>query len=814
MASPLSAQQNASLAARTRQRLVDDLAQAMTVLQAPIREHLIALLEEVTPVRELQQLRRDAWTLFEQQKERWLAATLKAWQAGLKLVAEGAVKVSQPNHLELVSTEAVENRMQGSRMALSLMEVAASEVNDLRKRLKHLEAVQELQAQDVVHPEVLIQAMVEQWVACDLTLEHWSLVSEVVQHHINTQWRQIYANCNAELVAQGVLPVIELVPRAKPRPSPAPATYAAAPGQAPEFPGDYPQQNYAPVPNAPDDAPGWPAQGGSAGWPAQGGEPSWPAQSVAPGWPSLSGNPAQGWPAQGGSAIPSQGESAWPVPTGTAAASPWFDAREVGVLDRVGRMMTGMPPAQNFAAAFQHVPSQRLMTALAQRPLLGEASVGGGAAGPVLVARLAGELQQQSAELKSLAQNDNEKAIIELIALMFQSILQEDRIPPGIRVWFARLQMPVLSVALADPEFFNRLDHPARQLIDHMGSCALGFDASGISTEALETEIKRVVQVVEQYPETGERVYQRVYDEFKEFLKRYLTQKSSTQKVVGVAQQVEQKETLAIQCTIELRNQIKDMPVREEIRDFLYKVWAEVIAVASMRQGAQNAQTLLLKKTAADLIWAASAKPNRADRTQVIADMPELLKSLRAGMTLLGLSPEVQDGHLKQISDILADAFMSKTQAIDMDQIQALAERLANLEDYFTADGAEELPLDPQNIEDLLGIDASDLDVVTSGGAEPGPVMIAWAQNLSLGAWFTLDYLDQPVQVQYMWRSPIGHLHLFASVVGRSYLIQSVRLAAYLEAGLLTPQEEVSLTVRATRSAMAKLEANPERLLA
>lgn len=764
MTSPLSAQQSASLAARIRQRLVDEAAQAMTVLQASLREHLISLLNEVTPMRE-QQLRRDTWTLFEQKKEPWLEATLKAWRLALKPAARRPVTSSLSNQLELVSTETVENRMLASRMALSLMEVAASEINDLRKRLKYLEPTQELSAQDMVHPEVLIQAMVEEWVACGLSLESWSLINEVVQHHINTQWRQIYANCNAELVAQGVLPVIEFEPRAKPRPVVA---------------------SYAP-----------PVSHGQAPYPSDG----TPPQSYG-----LGSNVH-------GAAM--QGEAGWPVQA--AAVSPWFDAREVNVLDRVGRMMTDVLPVRNFTSAFQHAPSKMLMTALAQRPLLGEARVGAGAGSPVfgtvLVERLAGELQQQSAELKNLTQNDNEKAIIELIALMFQSILQEDRIPPGIRVWFARLQMPVLSVALADPDFFNRMDHPARQLIDHMGSCALGFDASGISSEALETEIKRVVQVIEQYPETGERVYQRVYEEFKEFLKRYLTQKSTTQKVMGVAQQVEQKETLAIQCTIELRNQIKDMPVRDEIRDFLYKVWAEVIAVASMRQGGQHAQTLLLKKTAVDLIWAASAKPNRADRAQVIADLPELLKSLRTGMSLLGLSLEVQDGHIKVISDILADAFMSKTQTIDMDQIQALAERLANLEDYFTDDGSEELPLDTRSIEELLGIDASELDVVTSGGDEPSPVMMAWVQNLSLGAWFTLNYLNQSVQVQYVWRSPIGHLHLFASVVGRSYLIQSVRLAAYLEAGLLAPQEDVSLTVRATRSAMAKLEANPERLL-
>ncbi|MDD2843422.1 MAG: DUF1631 family protein [Rhodoferax sp.] len=786
MESPLSVQQNVSLAARVRRRLVDDAAQAMTALQAAIREHLIALLDEVTPMRE-QQLRRDTWTLYEQQKQHWLAATLKTWQAGLQPAVERSATSSLPNQLELVSTETVENRMLASRIALSLMEVAASEVNDLRKRLKHLEKVQDLPVQDMVHPEVLAQAMVEQWVACGLSLESWSLINEVVQKHINAQWRQIYANCNAELVAQGVLPVIEFERRAKPRPAPAPYGYAGAQGPGPES-------------EAPGAAPGW------------------PAQHAAPGWPSLAGNATEGWPAQGGVGTAAPDDSDWPVPAGAAAAPPWLDAREVGVLDRVGRLIAGAQPVQNFTAAFQHAPSQRLMTALAHRPMLGDVPTGGGSASPmagmVLVERLAGELQQQSAELKNLTQNDNEKAIIELIALMFQSILQEDRIPPGIRVWFARLQMPVLSVALADPNFFNRLDHPARQLIDHMGSCALGFDASGISMEALETEIKRVVQVVEQYPETGERVYQRVYEEFKEFLKRYLTQKSTTQKVVGVAEQVEQKETLAIQCTIELRNQIIDMPVHEEIRDFLYKVWSEVIAVASMRQGAKHAQTLLLKKTAANLIWAASAKPNRADRAEVIACLPDLLKSLRAGMSLLGLSPEVQEGHLKVISDILADAFMSKTQAIDMDQIQALAERLANLEDYFTDDGAEELPLDTQSIEDLLGIDASDLDVVTDGGVEPGPVMTAWAQNLSLGAWFTLNYSAQSVQVEYVWRSPMGRLHLFASVLGRSYLIQSVRLAAYLEAGLLVPQEEVSLTVRATRSAMAKLEAHPERLLA
>lgn len=443
------------------------------------------------------------------------------------------------------------------------------------------------------------------------------------------------------------------------------------------------------------------------------------------------------------------------------------------------------------------------------------ASAGMGlAAVPVqVVQQVASDLRQQTRALKGQAQNDNEKAIIELVALMFQAILQEDRIPTGVRVWFARLQMPVLRVALAEPDFFNRADHPARQLIDHMGSCVLGFDASGISSQALEAEIKRVVQVIEQYPETGERVFKKVYAEFLQFLKSHLTENPVTQQVVGVAEQLEQKETLTIRYTIELRDQLKAMPVRDEVREFLFKVWAEVLAVSAVRKGPQHEETLLLKKTAADLIWAASAKPNRSDRARVIADLPELLKCLRVGMTRLGLVRSAQEAHIKIISDTLADAFMSKTEVIADAQIQALAARLAHLEDYISDDPLEELPLDTQNIEGVLGIETNHLDVISGDPVQVSPSMLAWVRELTLGGWHSLNHQGQQIQVQYVWCSPMGHLHLFSDRTGHSYLFQTARLAAYLRDDLLQPQEEAPLTQRAAREALDQLQANPAQLL-
>ena len=500
-------------------------------------------------------------------------------------------------------------------------------------------------------------------------------------------------------------------------------------------------------------------------------------------------------------------------------------SRSLGVMGQLKRLLIGRVGPEAESTEYYR-PSPGLAAALARRPVASgaagsiERASGYGDGGTVVdeytpagVAKVAGRLREETAELKKKAETKNEKATIEIVALMFQAILQEERIPPGIRVWFSRLQMPVLRVALEEPDFFGTLNHPARLLIDRMGSCVMGFDASGVHGSAMETEVKRIVQVIEQYPETGKRVYQLVYEEFQKFLAKFLTEKGSTQKVVSVAQQVEQKETLTIQYTIEMRNMLKDIPVPDEIREFLFKVWAEVLAVAAVRKGPQAAETLDLKRCSSELVWSASAKPNRADRAKVIAELPKLLQRLRSGMTLLGLGPSVQDTHIKTVSDTLADAFMSKTKAVPQEQIDAMAKRLANLEDFVSEDGMGDLPLDAESIELMLGIDPSTIDVVADGGSKPNNAMVAWASELQLGAWFTLDHNSRVTKVQFAWRSDRKHLNLFASTSGHTYLIQAGRLAAYLQAGLLLPQEEETLTVRATRNALAKLEANPERLL-
>ncbi|MDM0091076.1 MULTISPECIES: DUF1631 family protein [unclassified Variovorax] len=771
------------LARETRQRFIAATQALIEPLAQAIRDRLSASAAQMGNARDMQDW-RDDFLAFQSLGGRWVAQTQEAWRKAQEVTAVGTDAHSLSN-LELMGDDVVETQILSSRLGQAVQGKSNFEINDLRLRIQHLEGTEELGAKDVLKPEALARIMVEQWLAAGLTRVLWTRVQDVIERGVLEATAKAYTDANRHLVQQGVMPEIDLKSFVRRTASGHSGVMPLGGGHAPSGAGR---------PMAAE------SMGFQAGAGAMGA-----MHSMGMAGDTLAGT--------GGSPLSMARQRAQGVLLNlkrfvTARIGGDMAPRGAGGTGEGGLLRGGAGPGAGLPGGFAAAISD---AGAAYQLASSQYVVGDEVAA---LQHSAAELRRRATDLKRRAPTTADKATVEIVALMFQAILAEERIPFSARVWFARLQMPVLRVAIAEPEFFGTLQHPARMLIDRMGSVVMGFDAAAISGSALEGEIRRVVQVIEQYPETGQRVFKLVFDEFVAFLNKYLTQSDSTQRVMSVAQQVEQKETMAIQYTIELRKMLNDMPVREEIREFLFKIWAEVLAIAALKYGAQDEQTVTLKRAASELVWAASAKPNRNDRTRVIQDLPKLLQRLRSGMALLGIVGEPQEAQIKTIGVTLSDAFLSKTEAIPQAKIEAMASRLANLEDFVSDEGTAELPLDAASIELLLGVDAASIEVVPdTRGAKIDEDMLQWARELQVGNWFMLDHNNRASQVQFVWRSERKQLHLFASADGRSFLIQAGRLASYLQAGLLVPAEEETLTVRATREALAKLDANPERLL-
>jgi hypothetical protein len=166
---------------------------------------------------------------------------------------------------------------------------------------------------------------------------------------------------------------------------------------------------------------------------------------------------------------------------------------------------------------------------------------------------------------------------------------------------------------------------------------------------------------------------------------------------------------------------------------------------------------------------------------------------------------------VKSLNESLAAAFSAKAAAIPAERFEELREQLEALEELLP--DATDVELDTTLMLDLSGSGADGLQVVSEGGSMPTPAMVAWARELQLGSWYMLELDGKTESAQLAWQGMRRHLSLFVTITGQCYLFEQQRLASFLQAGLLLPAQDESLTVRATRTALAKLDQDPSRLL-
>jgi hypothetical protein len=597
----------------------------------------------------------NAIVAFQRERQNWIDTARHGWREAL-VDTQGPDSASfRMSNLGLLDHESVEAEIVASRLGTAITSAVGSDVNNLRLRVQHLEGGDELILGDVLRADTLPMALLTAWVERGLNRPMWNLVHDRVEAELAQRMAEAYRQANEFLVQNGVMAEINLkslVRRAE-ETSPPPGAAAKPPAGRASAPAGF--------------SPGSP---GSAGFPSGGPGPvGFPMSSFRPPPSSRPDPQARGAPITGPAGAPTVSDSALTraaqetrmLTGGTPLAR--VRQRAQGVLgqlrrlltERVGDLVAGAPtgPGTGPASVAGGVPTTGRGGAttpivMAPSPLLAralaesmtefpvtelldprESDMPGGVA-TVQVEVMATRLRQRATELKAKAERPSEKAIIEIVALMFQAILAEERIPAAIRVWFARLQIPVLRLALAEPDFFTSIDHPARQLIDRMGASALGFDAARINDSRLETEIKRIVQVIEQYPETGGVCSSWCWTS---------SRNSSGARSPPMARRSRprpwrRKSSRRRPCRSSTPSSCgaccRRCRCRTTCASFCFASGPRCWRCRRCGTARSRRDTVRYKQAAADLLWVASAKTDRSERSRVLQRLSGLLQVLRA----------------------------------------------------------------------------------------------------------------------------------------------------------------------------------------
>ena len=134
--------------------------------------------------------------------------------------------------LSLVDDDTIEREILTSRLALAVMDKAASEFTDLRARMSSLERREELDPQDMLRAHVLSRIVVDAWRSAGCSLDSWRELQFSLHDELAALVEEAYHETNRWLVVQGVLPDVDLHPYIKrERNLPMPATgFSGGPG--------------------------------------------------------------------------------------------------------------------------------------------------------------------------------------------------------------------------------------------------------------------------------------------------------------------------------------------------------------------------------------------------------------------------------------------------------------------------------------------------------------------------------------------------------------------------------------------------------
>ncbi|SMC18029.1 Protein of unknown function [Andreprevotia lacus DSM 23236] len=267
---------------------------------------------------------------------------------------------------------------------------------------------------------------------------------------------------------------------------------------------------------------------------------------------------------------------------------------------------------------------------------------------------------EQRQTLNQAVGDSNEQMIIDIVGMLFEFILRDNQVPAEVRAQLGRLQFAVLRIALLDPALFSQKNHPARMLVNRIGSISAGLHRVDPGGERVANEIRRIIEALLADPHDDVSLFSTMLDQLDAFIAHEL--RTADARVQRAAQAVENTESRTLQyarITAMIAEGLTGLTLDGYLRDFLIQTWAQVIEHAGRTDEARAQSYQLLIP---DLIWSIVPKPGPHERKQLFAMIPALLPALQQGLSLIGWS----EAQRQQFVHWLVEAHKDALRVVDL----------------------------------------------------------------------------------------------------------------------------------------------------
>jgi len=247
---------------------------------------------------------------------------------------------------------------------------------------------------------------------------------------------------------------------------------------------------------------------------------------------------------------------------------------------------------------------------------------------------------------------------IDLVAMLFDFIFDDDHIPAAAKAHLGRLQIPTLKVALLDKSFFSSKSHPARRLLDLLAESAMGLDHASPKEGEVVQLIQRAVQRVLDEFVTDQQVFERIASEVAGFIEeRGRAEAALVERSARLIEERERDEDARLAANDALARRLAAREwVPPAVRAMLQGPWTQALTRVHRAEGEDSAMWKGLLATVDDLLWSVEPKHAADDRKRLVTMLPGMLKRIQLGMERGEMSPEERSAFLGTLVDCHAAA--------------------------------------------------------------------------------------------------------------------------------------------------------------
>jgi hypothetical protein len=242
---------------------------------------------------------------------------------------------------------------------------------------------------------------------------------------------------------------------------------------------------------------------------------------------------------------------------------------------------------------------------------------------------------------KSRVVEGADEDVINLIAMMFEFILDDRNLPDSLKALIGRLQIPMLKVAVQDKSFFSRSNHPARRLLNEIAAAAMGWgDCDDHQRDSLYLRIEQVVQRLLNDFVDDPAIFSEVLADFLAFTSDERRRCELLEQRIRDAEEGRAKADLARQRVEGALNQVmlgKVLP--QAVVDFVQQAWSQVLLLTGFKHGEHSAEWRADVLTLEQLVWSVQHHEEPDAGLRLLAMVPELLKALREGLSRSAFDP-------------------------------------------------------------------------------------------------------------------------------------------------------------------------------